>query len=201
MVGIIIKKYLQQLKKTVFILSRSDSSDTNVFKWDPDNKFMDENIENRQYDALINLCGAGIADQRWTPARKKTLYDSRLIPTRFLWSLINEDRLNVNKFIQISASGFYGNRPNPVNEGDPPGSADNFLVKLTKDWEEVFLENAVEDLPHSRIRLGVVISAQGGFMDRFLTPVRFYVSPYFGDGKNYISWIHEDELAKMIHVL
>jgi len=200
-IGSVLKEELTRKNKTVHVLSRSESPDQHVHRWDPDTGFIDEKIRGHQFDVLINLSGAGIADKRWTSARKKVLYDSRIIPTRFLWSLIKDGRINTNKFIQISASGFYGNRSEPVNENDPSGPADDFMVQLVKGWEEAFLSYATDDIPHCRARLGVVISSRGGFIDPFLMPVRFFISPYFGNGQNYISWVHDSDLAEMIYIL
>ncbi len=200
-VGSLLKDYFERKNKTVHVLSRSDSPDQNIHRWDADTGFIDEEISQHQFDVLINLCGAGIADKRWTSARKKVLYDSRVIPTRFLWSLIKQGKLNARKFIQISASGFYGNRSEPVDEDDSAGPVDDFMVQLTKSWEEAFLNYATDDIPHCRVRLGVVISSRGGFIDPFLKPVRFFTAPYFGNGQNFISWIHDSDLAEMMYVL
>lgn len=201
LVGSILKDKLENANKEVHILTRKHDSSPYLHRWDPDTGFIEASIKDHTFDALVNLCGAGIADKRWTPSRKKILYDSRIIPTRLLWSFIKNQTINTGKFIQMSASGFYGNRTNPVYENDPPGSADDFMVQLTKDWEEAFLTSATNDVPHCRVRLGVVISARGGFIKRFLTPVRLFVAPYFGSGGNYISWIHETDLADMISII
>ncbi len=201
LVGSILQERLGQHGKEVHILTRSQDSHPFRHQWDPDNGFIASSISDHAFEALINLCGAGIADQRWTSSRKKVLYDSRIVPTQFLWSLIKNQTINTAKFIQISASGFYGNRDKPVDEKATSGPEHDFMVQLTKDWESAFLSSATKKVPHCRLRLGVVISEKGGFISQFRTPIRFYMAPYFGAGDNYISWVHEADLANMIHRL
>lgn len=201
LVGTVLQDYFKQKNIISHILSRSCSSDPLMHTWDTDSETIETTVEDHRFDALINLSGAGIADKRWTKERKKVLYDSRIKPTRFLWSLIKQGRIKTERFIQISASGYYGDRNEPVTEQDAPGSEDNFMVQLTKDWEKAFTENASAGVPGTRVRLGVVISSDGGFLERFIPPVKMFAAPYFGDGENYISWIYEDDLSAMMYCL
>lgn len=198
LVGTILKEFLNKNEKEVYILTRRPSESATFIRWSPTDDFMDDAIQAHEFEAVINASGANIAEKKWTNSRKKELYDSRLTPTRFLWSHIKKNHIKTKKFIQISATGIYGQRAEPVNERDSWGDPDDFMVQLTKEWEKTFLEHSMNNVTSCIVRLGVVISEKGGFLDRFLDPLRFYISPYFGDGKNYISWINDTDLATVM---
>lgn len=196
LVGTILQEYFEEKGTEVYILTRNKKNKSRYLRWDPAQQFIDPRIGDLHFDTIINATGAGIADKRWTSKRKKILRDSRILPIKFLWKLIEEKQLHTRDFISISAVGIYGNRKNPVTEEDAPAQEDDFLSRLCKNWESAFMENALPGITTSLLRLGVVISPKGGFIKPFLFPIRTMAAPYFGTGTNYISWIHESDLAR-----
>lgn len=196
LVGTILREYFEEKGTEVYILTRKEKNKSRYLQWDPAQQVIDPRIRNFHFDTIINATGAGIADKRWTLKRKKILRDSRILPIEFLWKLIKEKQLHTQDFISISAVGIYGNRKNPVTELDTPAKEDDFLSRLCKEWESAFMENALPGITTSLLRLGVVISHKGGFIKPFLFPIRTMAAPYFGTGTNYISWIHESDLAR-----
>ncbi|WP_236974399.1 TIGR01777 family oxidoreductase [Membranihabitans maritimus] len=198
LIGSILSNYLASKGNEIFILSRDKYDSEKYLSWDPSQKVLSPRCKNYQFDALINTCGADLAEKRWTKQRRKLLLESRIIPTDFLWDCIHQGKINTDCFINFSAIGIYGNNPDPVNELDLPGKS-SFLVDLVKKWENAFFKNSKKSIRHSVVRSGVVISKKGGFLDRFTSMANMYVAPYFGKGNGYISWIHEEDLATSVH--
>ena len=149
------------------------------------------------YDAVINLAGAGIADSKWTPGRKKILHDSRILPTKALVNYINKSPRTPQVFLQISAVGYYGNNPSGTQTEDSP-LGDGYLAELGTQWEEAAKPAKCRTV---LMRLGVVLG-DGGFLDRLLPVYRFYLGGKLGDGKQPLPWIHiEDVVKSMIFCL
>lgn len=146
-------------------------------------------------DAIVNLAGAGIAEGRWTPARKEQIRGSRTRSGQALVSAIQDSGTVPKLLIQSSAVGYYGPGDDQViTEDTSPGS--DFLAGVCKDWEAS--TEQVESLGVRRvvIRTGVVLSAQGGALPRMTMPFRLFAGGPLGSGKQYFPWIHiEDEVA------
>jgi uncharacterized protein (TIGR01777 family) len=138
-------------------------------------------------DVVINLAGAGIADARWTSARKSLLYDSRVLSTRSL-ALAIERTSRRPILISASGVGYYGDREaQVVTEDTPPG--DDFLAKLCIDWEKEALQAAA----HTRVvilRNGLVMDPTGGALGKMLLPFRLGLGGPLGSGTQYLPWIH-----------
>ncbi|MDR3672543.1 MAG: TIGR01777 family oxidoreductase [Holophaga sp.] len=141
-------------------------------------------------DAVINLCGAGIAERRWSPERKRLLADSRIGPTERLARGMAAAGCGV--LVNASAVGFYGSRDEqPVDERQGPGG--DFLAQLCARWEAAATGARVV-----RLRLGVVLARDGGALPRMALPVRLFQGTRLGHGRQGLSWIHLDDLVRMI---
>lgn len=143
-------------------------------------------------DVIVNLAGEGIADVRWSAARRASLLESRVTLTQDLAKAANEKR--VAQVISASAVGFYGNG-GEVDEGAAQGKG--FAAQLCADWEEAA---AQFNAPTAIIRLGVVLGP-GGFLNRTLLPFSFGLGGPIGSGHQGFSWIHRDDAIRMIHWL
>lgn len=148
-------------------------------------------------DAVINLSGAGIADKRWTPARKKEILQSRLLSTQAMVEWIKSRENKPQVFVNASAIGFYG----PVADGDvteSTGPGESFLADTCKKWEEA--AKAAEDLNVRtiRLRIGIVLEKGGGAMDKMVPPFKFFAGGPLGSGKQMMSWIHRRDLVEII---
>ncbi|GAA5219520.1 TIGR01777 family oxidoreductase [Membranihabitans marinus] len=198
LVGTILKKQLSKQGFDVYFLTRKPTTEADSFTWDPDNQRIDNECFKHSYYAIINTCGASIASKKWTTKRKNELLNSRIKPTEYLWKLIRDKNLITEKYFNLSATGYYGNVPDPVNELDKSNSQ-LFITHLSKKWETTFFENSVDGIDHGVLRLGVVLSKEGGFLTQFNKSLKFSISPYFGSGKDYLSWIHETDLGRAIH--
>ena len=147
-------------------------------------------------NAVINLSGEGIADSRWTDARKRVLRSSRVTVTEQLVAQLNALNGEPDVVVSGSAIGYYGPQTDAVTEEQPPGS--DFSARLCADWEKA-IEGLDVDATHIyTLRIGVVLGRPGGFLGRLETPFRFGLGGPLGDGQQMLSWIHRDDLVAMI---
>jgi uncharacterized protein (TIGR01777 family) len=150
-------------------------------------------------DVLINLCGAGIADRRWSDARRRELLDSRVKPAEALAAACRAVDRPPATIIQASGVGYYGTSMDRVfDEGSPPG--DDFLAQFSVAWE-----NAGGDLPAGTrrivMRLGVVLSRDGGALGRMVMPFRFFAGGPIAGGQQWFPWIHIKDAVRGIDAL
>ena len=149
----------------------------------------------RTVDAVINLCGAGIADRRWTAARKQALLDSRVAPTERLVRAMGATGPRV--LVNAGAVGIYGAMDDrPVDEGRAPG--EGFLPQVCRQWEAAAEAASASGLRVVRLRLGVVLARDGGALPRMALPVRLFLGTRLGQGRQGLSWIHVDDLVRLI---
>nr|WP_275976295.1 TIGR01777 family oxidoreductase [Geothrix alkalitolerans] len=147
-------------------------------------------------DAVINLAGEGIADQRWTVARKAAIRQSRTQTTRRLVEAMRDCQKPPRVLVNASAIGYYGARDRtPVDEGAAPGTG--FLAETCRDWEAEAMAASAIGVRVVRIRTGVVLAREGGALPKMALPVRYYLGCALGSGKQGLSWIHRDDLVAM----
>jgi uncharacterized protein (TIGR01777 family) len=139
-------------------------------------------------DAVVNLAGEGIADRRWTAARKAAILESRVRATRAIVSAIRAAQTPPRVLLNASAIGFYGVRGDePATEETPPGA--DFLARVCREWED----QAIAAAAVTRVvmlRTGVVLARHGGALPQMARPFWFFAGGPLGTGRQYISWIH-----------
>jgi hypothetical protein len=196
-VGRSLKKYLEENGYEVYILSTQKKMvNQHLFYWMPTQEIYEGN-ESLDFEAVINLSGANIADRLWTAKRKIELKESRVLSTQFISKLINEGEIKTKYFIQASATGFYGDRKAAVlNENTHAG--EGFLSELCMDWEQAV---AVKNIPFSIMRIGVVLDKEGGAYPKLMITTPFRIAQVFDGGKAYMPWIALDDLTQMIAFL
>jgi uncharacterized protein (TIGR01777 family) len=153
-----------------------------------------------QYDIIINLAGAGIADSRWTDERKQQLFDSRLKPTQAVVDYIQRIPIKPKLLISGSAIGWYGTQSKTdhqaLDETSPVVKTD-FAHELCDRWET--LAKSVSDIvPVAIVRTGVVIAPDGGMVARLITPFKLGGGGKLGDGKQIMSWISRDDWVRAV---
>ncbi|MGB3182533.1 MAG: TIGR01777 family oxidoreductase [Cyclobacteriaceae bacterium] len=179
-------------------LSRSPDPDSSIttYKWDIQNKFIQpEALEFADY--IIHLAGAGVADSRWTDQRKKEILHSRTDSTRLLFDRISEGGYALQRFVSASAIGYYGMDTGNKWITEESGHGTDFLADVTSRWEEEIKRFHQIGIPEVRIRIGVVLSKEGGALPKLARPVRFGVGAPLGSGKQYVSWIHIHDLCRI----
>ncbi len=198
LVGTSLSLFLQSKGYQVALLSRRGSSGTKIktFRWDPATGFLDPEAL-QGCTAVVNLAGAGVADKSWSKAYKKELLDSRVQSTATLVQSLQKEEYSHIHLINASAIGFYENGDDLKREDDPAGN--EFLSFVCKTWETE--AKKLEEHRLSIVRIGIVLSPNGGFVAKMAQPIRFGLGAALGSGKQLISWIHVHDLAAMITFL
>jgi uncharacterized protein (TIGR01777 family) len=151
------------------------------------------------YDAIINLAGEPIADKRWTDTQKDIICHSRWDITTRLVDLINNSTNKPEVFISGSAVGVYGRQGDtPLNE-DFTDYNEEFSSKVCQKWEEIARGARTRVCI---VRTGIVLEEDGGALAKMVMPFRFGLGGPIGDGKQFMSWIHiEDMVRALVYLL
>lgn len=165
-----------------------------AYQWDLKKGTIDETAI-QQADYVINLAGAGIADKRWTKARKQLIVDSRVKGTKLLQNYFLKVK-QPKAMVSAAAIGYYGERGQTVVNEDAGAGKDGFLVDSCLEWEDAIAElNEAIDSRSVVIRVGIVLSTLGGAFEKILLPFKVRTGSYFGDGSAVYSWIHIDDIC------
>jgi uncharacterized protein len=146
-------------------------------------------------DAMINLSGEGIADQRWTDRRKRQLRASRIGVTHALKARLATLGGAPATVVTGSAVGYYGHSDQPLTEVDP--ASHDFSARLCADWEAEASDFASLSALYT-LRIGVVMGLPGGFLGRLQRPFSLGLGGRLGHGRQMLSWIHRDDLVALI---
>lgn len=153
--------------------------------------------EARDVEAVVNLAGEPLADGRWTPARKRAFRESRIGTTQRLVAWMARQPLRPRVLVSGSAIGYYGPRGDQaLDESAAPG--DDFSAQLCRDWETEAMQAEVLDVRTCRLRTGIVLGTEGGALAKMLPPFRLGAGGRMGDGRQWMSWIHRDDLVGII---
>lgn len=168
-----------------------------VHGWDPSGGQIDT-ASFHGVDGVVHLAGANVGDERWSPERKKRILDSRVASTRLLINTINDlpNDDSPGVFVGASAIGFYGDRAEqPLDENADHGKG--FLAEVCLEWEA---ESALADSIGMRtvlMRTGIVLAREGGALEKMLLPFRLLAGGRLGSGRQWMSWIHIDDLVSL----
>ncbi len=148
-------------------------------------------------DAVVHLAGTPVA-ARWDEHYKKQIYDTRILSTRNLVRALAQSPVKPKVFVVASGVGYYGNQGygatvEALDESAPP--ANDFLAKVCIDWEKEAFEAEKLGMRVVTMRTGVVLSTKGGALEKMLTPFKFFVGGPIGSGKQWVSWIHIDDVV------
>lgn len=147
-------------------------------------------------DAVVNLAGAGIADKRWTAARKAAILDSRIHATRAIVAAVNASRTPPRVLLNASAVGIYGDRGDePLTEESPSGN--DFLSDVCRRWEAEAAP-AADTTRLVLLRTGIVLAKEDGALPQMALPFRFFAGGKVGSGRQFISWIHLADWLSMV---
>ncbi len=148
-------------------------------------------------DAVINLAGEPIAEKRWTPAQKRVMIESRQIVTQKIVEAINFASVKPQVLINASAIGYYGtSETSKFDETSPAGT--DFLAEVCTAWETAAQAATANGTRLVILRLGIVLGENGGALGKMLAPFSAFVGGPIGSGKQWFSWIHRDDLVKLI---
>lgn len=184
-------------RRVLRIVRRAPSNADEVF-WNPDTGAFDAAVLSG-VDAVVNLCGVGVGDKRWSGAFKQSLRDSRIGPTEVLASAVAEAGVPV--LINASAVGFYGDTgPQITDESAPAG--EGFLAHLCLDWEAATLAARQDGARVVLARSGLVLAPAGGILGRLKPLFSLGLGARLGDGRQYMPWISlEDEVRALLFAI
>jgi uncharacterized protein (TIGR01777 family) len=150
-------------------------------------------------DAVVHLAGEPIA-QRWNGRRKQAIRESRVKSTRLLVEGLKSLARKPKVLVSGSAIGFYGDRGDEIlDERAPAGTG--FLAETCQEWERVAMEAMGLGIRTAVLRTGIVLSTRGGALKTMLTPFRLGAGGPVGSGKQWMSWIHIDDIVGAIRFL
>lgn len=154
------------------------------------------------FDAVINLAGEPIFEQRWTAARKCCLHESRLGLTAALSDRILRSHQPPHTFLSASATGFYGNLPVANHYDEQTACSPTFVGTLCRDWENAALAAASSHTRVCLLRTGLVLDPTGGALQRMLPFYRLGLGGKLGSGKQHWAWISlHDQVRAMVFLL
>ncbi len=192
-----LSKLLTNVGHEVVHLSRNENpqSSYKTYIWDVQKGEIDPSCVDG-VDTIVHLAGAGIADKRWTDERKELLVKSRTDSIALVYKLLKEKPHQVKSVVSSSAAGFYSDRGNSllVEDNKP---AHDFLGQCCIQWEQAVDAGVSLGLRVLKFRTGVILDKSSGALEQIAKPIKFGFGAPIGDGKQWISWIHLDDVAEM----
>ncbi len=178
-------------------LSRKSGNNPQVktYLWDVAKGEIDEHCID-EADTVLHLAGASIADERWTAKRKKEIIESRTKSIGLIYQLIKSKPNKVNTVISASAIGYYSNRGDELlTEESPPNN--DFMARCCIAWEKAVDEGRSLGLRVLKFRTGVVLHKDEGALPQMSKPVKLGFGAPLGSGRQWIPWIHWQDVAGM----
>lgn len=157
-------------------------------------------LDREPLDAVINLAGAPIADARWSEARKRELWNSRVTLTEQLVDWLGKREQRPSVLVSGSAVGWYGDKGEQVVDetSSPHGE---YTQMLCDAWEAAARRAGSYGIRVCLLRTGLVLAPNGGFLKRLLPPFRMGLGGPIGNGQQYLSWVHIDDMLGIIRFL
>ncbi|WP_372645100.1 TIGR01777 family oxidoreductase [Ancylomarina sp.] len=196
LIGKALCEKLQAKGYDVAILSRSKKNNTpfKTYLWDPTNNQIDpEAIASSDY--IIHLAGANIAEKKWTPLRKQFILDSRVQSAKLIFNEVRKQKKELKAFISASAIGYYGAITSDKVFTEEDTFADDFLGRTCKKWEQAAEQFQTLNIRTTILRTGLVLDKQGGALSKMSIPIKLGLGSSIGNGKQYLPWIHIDDLC------
>lgn len=193
LVGSSLVQHLFSQGHNIFSLQRSKDQSESFWQF---NRIPPE-LEQASFDAVVHLAGENIATGRWTETKKNNILASRLEGTRQLASYCAGLTTKPAVFFCASATGFYGDRGDETLD-ETSSTGNNFVAEVCRVWEQA-AEPAVQ--AGMRVifgRIGMVLSAKGGTLSTMLPSFKLGIAGVVGNGKQYVSWVHMEDLLEMI---
>ncbi len=195
--GMLAKDLANQLEEeyTIRFLTRKVSKD-NEFLWDLKNNYIDPKALIGVHN-IIHLAGSSVAEKRWTEKRKHDILSSRVASAQLILDTLKKNQLTINAFISASAIGYYGtnNTDTIFNEESPKGI--DFLSNVCDKWEQV--AHAFQSKQIAKriaiVRIGIILAKDGGALQKITKPISFGFGSGIGTGKQYMPWIHIQDLS------
>lgn len=196
LIGTRLTEQLLQKGYQVWHLSRTKKKGIPSFTWDVEKGIMDTKAL-EGVDAIVHLAGAAIADKRWTKKRKEEILQSRVKSSALLYKTLASTSHQVKTVVSASAIGYYGfgTGAEIFTEDNQPGK--DYMAQVVHQWEQAVDRLASLKIRVVKLRIGLVLSNQGGALVQMSKPVKWGVGAPLGKGKQFLSWIHIDDVCAM----
>lgn len=165
------------------------------FYWNPKKQDIDTNCFN-DVNAIIHLAGATVS-KRWTAAYKKEILSSRIEGTQLLINVLKGETHTIQQVISASAIGIYPDSLINYYDETFKDFDNTFLSDVVKAWEQEVDEFTKVNITVSKVRIGLVLSNKGGALQEMVKPIKYGLGAAFGTGKQWQSWIHINDLARL----
>ncbi|THE12848.1 TIGR01777 family protein [Bacillus timonensis] len=203
-VGKKLTDYLLEQSHEVLILTRnaaktSDHPRLHFVEWFKANSAPE--IELQEVDAVINLAGESLNSGRWSEARKRRILESRVTATKEIVRILSSLPKKPKVLLNASAVGIYGTSESETFTEETTQIGNDFLANTVSAWEQKANEASHLGVRTCFLRLGVVLGAGGGALTRMVLPYQFFIGGTIGSGKQWLSWIHIDDVVKGIDFL
>jgi uncharacterized protein len=191
LIGSALLTALESSGNEVFRLVRREADKANEVQWEPMRPIPAKLVSG--YDAVIHLSGENVAG-RWSEAKKKRIRDSRVVSTQNLAWALGEAQVRPAAFVCASAVGYYGDRGDEtLTEQSGPG--EGFLAEVCREWEAAAARVSEAGIRVVNLRIGIVLSRDGGALKQMLLPFRLGLGGRIGSGRQWWSWIHVADLV------
>jgi len=196
LIGNRLTRLLQEERFNVAWFSRREETfpGVKIFPWDPEKKFIEEEAL-KNADHIIHLAGANVG-KYWTSRYKKKILTSRVDSAQLLFEKLSFLPNKVKTFISASGVGYYGDGGVLWLTEDSLAGHD-FLAHVCIKWEEVAKQFERLDKRVVMLRTGITLSKEGGSLPALIFPMKFVVAPIFGNGNQFYSWIHINDLCRI----
>jgi uncharacterized protein (TIGR01777 family) len=181
--------------KKVAVLSRKIIPSLNSYLWNPEKHTIDLNCFNGT-GTIIHLAGAGIADKRWTESYKKEIIESRVKSAGLLFDKLRSNAHSVHTIISASAVGYYGHT-NDVWVDEGFHAPEDFMGSTCIEWEKSIRQFETLGIRVVIFRIGLVLDKKNGILPVISKPVKWFAGAPLGNGSQYMSWIHIDDLCRL----
>ncbi|HAP35510.1 MAG TPA: TIGR01777 family protein [Bacteroidetes bacterium] len=202
-IGSHLVKYLSKESHHIVLLTRSISRTSTLnnatmkyIHWDPQ-MIGEWTDELNDCDMVINLIGKNVFEERWNEKVKQEILNSRIIPTKLLVEAIGRAKHKPSLLISASAVGFYGDRNDEIITEVSSGGND-FLADVVKQWEGAAYEAEKFGVRVATPRIGLVLEKSGGMIGKMLLPFKLFVGGPIGSGKQFLPWVHMDDVVRGI---
>lgn len=204
LLGSALTKLLTEKGHKVIVLSRklksSDNANISYSSWDVKAQTIDKKAVSAA-DYIVHLAGESVAEKKWTKDRKKEIVESRTQSSKLLVTALQQADNQVKAVISASAIGYYGDdvkrmpKKKAFTEDMHPDK--DFLGETCRLWEESIEPVQKHGKRLVKLRIGIVLSNDGGALPEFKRPVKFGIAGVLGSGQQVVSWIHIEDLCRM----
>lgn len=201
LVGTALIPTLEAKGHSIFRLVRKTPQNEREIQWHAEKGILESELAKAENaDAVIHLAGDNIAEGSWTDEKKRRIKESRTVGTRVLIDSLRKLENKPKHFLSASAIGFYGDRKDEtITEDSPVGTG--FFAEVGTAWENEI--NKAEEIGCrvAILRIGIVLSKNGGALEKMMTPYKLGVGGVIGNGKQYMSWVAIDDIVGIFHFL